>query len=137
VTELRRASTDDATALLELWRRAEAAPSVTDTVADVERVIASDGACALVAIDNGAIVGSIIVTFDGWRAHFYRLAVDPRLRRQGVARRLVEEAEKWLHARDARRLTAIVEEHRPVAQAFWSAVGFEHHRDARRYTKSG
>ncbi|HEX5371017.1 MAG TPA: GNAT family N-acetyltransferase [Dehalococcoidia bacterium] len=37
---------------------------------------------------EGAVVGTFIVTFDGWRGNMYRLAVLPSLHRRGIARRL-------------------------------------------------
>jgi ribosomal protein S18 acetylase RimI-like enzyme len=133
---IREATAADVQALLELWRRAEAAPSVTDTSEDVARVVAAPSALVLVAVVGDAVVGSVIATFDGWRANFYRLAVDPELRRAGVARQLVAAAERWLNARGARRASALVEDDRPDAKAFWSAAGFAYHEGIGRYTKS-
>jgi ribosomal protein S18 acetylase RimI-like enzyme len=133
---IRRATRADVDAMLALWRRADAAPSVTDTPDDVVRVIAAPSANVLVAVDGDVVVGSVVVTFDGWRANFYRLAVDPELRRAGVGRRLVEAAEEWARAAGAKRASALVEEDRPPALAFWSAAGFQHHEGMRRYTKS-
>ena len=134
---IRVATVGDIDDLLRLWRRADAAPSVTDTPADVRRVVSSPSARVLVAIDvRGDIVGAVIATFDGWRANFYRLAVDPLHRRAGIARALVGAAEAWLAETGARRASALVEGDRPVAQAFWSAIGFAHHEGMRRYTKT-
>src|SRR5262245_26866803 len=74
---------DDVEAVLELWRRAEATPGVTDTADDLRRAVAASAACVLVAEVEGQVVGSIIGTFDGWRGNLYRLAVHPDRRRQG------------------------------------------------------
>ncbi len=136
MTEIRRASRTDVDALLDLWQRAESTPGVTDTPADLARVIEHDGAAVFVAIDGGVIIGSVIATFDGWRGNLYRVAVDPAYRRRGLARALVEEAEQWLHDIGARRVSALVEGSRPVAQLFWSAAGFVPYEGMRRYTKS-
>jgi len=134
---VRHATSADVDGLLDLWRRAEAAPSPTDTARDLTRMIAAPHAVVLVAaVDDGTLVGSLIATFDGWRGHFYRLAVDPDERRRGLARRLVAEAEDWMRASGARRLSALVEGDREVAQAFWSAAGFEHYEGMRRYSKN-
>jgi len=133
---IRDATASDIDALLDLWRRAGAAPSVTDTVHDVARVVASPAASVLVAVDGGTVIGSVIAAFDGWRGNFYRLAVDPARRRSGIARQLVDAGEGRLRALGVRRASALVEGHRPIAQAFWSASGFDHHEGMRRYTKS-
>jgi ribosomal protein S18 acetylase RimI-like enzyme len=134
---IRPATRADVDALLDLWKRSGATPSVTETAQDVGRVVEASHAEVLVAVgDDGRLVGSLIATFDGWRGNVYRMVVDPDLRRQALARRLTEEAETWLRAAGAKRLTALVEGDREVAQAFWESVGFEHAVGMRRYSKN-
>ncbi len=78
--------------------------------ADLTRVVAVPHAVLFVAVDRrGAIVGSVIATFDGWRGNVYRMAVDPALRRGGLGRRLAGAAEDWLRNEGAVRLSALVE----------------------------
>jgi len=60
----------------------------------------------------------------------------PAHRRSGIGRRLVDAGEARLRAAGVKRASALVEGHRPIAQAFWSAAGFEQHEGMRRYTKS-
>ena len=99
---------NDVTSVLAFWRDASAEPSSTD---DSEGVIAllehSPGALVL-AIENDAIVGSVIAGWDGWRGALYRLAVEPSCRRRGIATALVEAAEQQLHANGVRRMHLIV-----------------------------
>ena len=115
---------EDIGAVLELWRLAEATPSVTDSVGDVQRTVESGAAHFLVAELDGRIVASIIGTFDGWRGNIYRMAVHPAYRRRGIARALVAEVEKRLTGQGARRITALVEKDHAWATSFWEAVGF-------------
>jgi ribosomal protein S18 acetylase RimI-like enzyme len=133
---IRDATNADIDGMLDLWRRADAAPSVTDTVGDLARVVAAPSASVLIAIDGDMIIGSVIAAFDGWRGNFYRLVVDPAHRRSGIGRQLVDAGEARLRAAGVKRASALVEGHRPIAQAFWSAAGFEQHEGMRRYTKS-
>jgi ribosomal protein S18 acetylase RimI-like enzyme len=137
VLAIRHATAADVGDILELWRRAEAHPSATDTSHDLGRVVDAPHAAVLVAAaGDGAIVGSLIATFDGWRGNLYRMAVDPKERRRGLARRLAAAAEDWLRASGAVRLSALVEGDNATAQAFWEAVGFEHYEGMRRYSKN-
>jgi ribosomal protein S18 acetylase RimI-like enzyme len=134
---IRYATKDDVDGLLALWRRSGASPSVTETPGDLRRVVDAPHAAVLVAVaGDGALVGSLIATFDGWRGNFYRMVVDPELRRLGLARRLTTDGENWLRAAGAKRLTALVEGDREIAQVFWEAVGFEHYEGMRRYSKN-
>lgn len=122
--------------VLELWKRAEAIPRPTDTLADLERIVLEHPHTLLVGEEDGRLVGTVIAGWDGWRGGIYRLAVLPECRRRGVGQALVAEAERRLVARGARRLNAMVARDEAHALGFWDAApGWG--RDARwqRYTK--
>src|SRR4051794_35475310 len=120
---IRACRLEDIQSVLELWRQADATPSVTDTADDLRRAVAESLAHVLVAEVGGHLVGSVIGTFDGWRGNLFRLAIHPKHRRQGIARALVAEVEKMLAEQGAKRITALVEKEHPWAMNFWEAVG--------------
>jgi ribosomal protein S18 acetylase RimI-like enzyme len=74
--------------------------------------------------EDGAIVGTVIAAFDGWRGNFYRLAVAPDRRREGIASAMVRAGEERLRAVGARRATALVAHEEEHAGAFWIALGY-------------
>jgi len=121
---IRACRLEDIEGVLELWRQADATPSVTDNADDLRRAITDSPAHVLVAEAQARIVGSIIGTFDGWRGNIYRLAVHPDYQRHGVARALVAEVEKKLAEQGAKRITALVEKDHPLAMNFWESVGY-------------
>jgi ribosomal protein S18 acetylase RimI-like enzyme len=133
---LRPARREDLPAVLELWREANAVPSVTDDVGSLEALLHTDAEALMVADVGGEVVGSLIAAWDGWRGSFYRLAVSPGHRRQGLARALVEAGETRLRDRGARRLTAFVDAGEEPAVAFWEAVGFQAQRDRLRFVRN-
>jgi ribosomal protein S18 acetylase RimI-like enzyme len=57
---VRTTTADDIDAVLELWLRAEAEPSVSDDVAGLTRLLEHDPEALLVAESGGRIVGSLI-----------------------------------------------------------------------------
>ena len=133
---IRECRTDEAKDLLTLWQEAETTVSFTDTIGDIGRAIEERAAIVLIAEKDDQIVGSIIGTFDGWRGNIYRLAVHPRLRRQGVARRLLVEVENRLVARGTKRITALVEKDHPWAVGYWHGVGYELDSSIVRYVRN-
>lgn len=132
--EIRPATDADIAGLLALWARADAIPSVTDDTDGLRGAVARGA--VLVAVVDGRVVGSIVAAFDGWRGNMYRLAVDPDVRRQGLARALVAEGERCLVAQGCRRITALVVTAEDHATAFWAAAGYEHDTRIRRYVKT-
>jgi ribosomal protein S18 acetylase RimI-like enzyme len=63
----------------------------------------------------------VIGVWDGSRGNIYCPAVAPGFRRRGLARSLVAEADRFLHRRGARRMTALVDSDHPWAVDVWNA----------------
>ena len=78
----------------------------------------------IIAERNGAIVGSVIATWDGWRGSIYRLVVAHAERRRGLGSRLLRAAEARLANAGAVRLQAIVVEDDNQAAGFWRQSGW-------------
>jgi ribosomal protein S18 acetylase RimI-like enzyme len=136
--EIRPCRLEECAAVLAMWVRAGAIPSPTDTLEEVSHLVRGHADSLLVAIRQGSIVGSIIGGWDGWRGNIYRLAVAPEARRAGLARGLVDAAERMLVSKGARRISALVERHEAHAVGFWDALADRGwHRDERmmRYIK--
>ena len=97
-TRIRTGETADMGTVLRLWRDADAVESTTDDEAALRTLLDRDPGSLLIAEVDGQPVGTLIVGWDGWRGALYRSAVLPAWRREGVGRRLVEEAERGLRA---------------------------------------
>jgi ribosomal protein S18 acetylase RimI-like enzyme len=133
---VRNGTIDDATALLRLWRDADAVPSVSDSVEGIAALTERDPGALLVAESSGRVVGSIIAGWDGWRGGIYRLAGAPDRRRAGIATALLRAAEERLLSLGARRIAAIVMHEHEQAVGFWEAAGYERDTRVVRYIKS-
>ena len=132
---LRSCAPGEAVAVLASWRAAGAEPTHTDDVDSITRLLAFDSDALIVADEDGAIVGSVIAAWDGWRGAIYRLTVEPAHRRAGLGRRLLDEAERRLAAKRAVRLAAIVVENDARAVGFWHASGWEQQTRRLRFVK--
>ncbi|HEU5157884.1 MAG TPA: GNAT family N-acetyltransferase [Streptosporangiaceae bacterium] len=120
---VRSAATADIDAVLSFWAASDAVRSSTDNPAALARLIEEFDAL-LLAERAGAIVGTLIATWDGWRGNMYRLVVDQRHRRQGIALTLVAVGERRLAERGCRRLCALVTDEHEHAVRFWAAAGY-------------
>lgn len=95
-----------------------------------------DPQALLLAEDGGALLGSLIAGWDGWRGSFYRLAVVPEERRRGVASALVRAGEERLLRLGAVRLTAIVKDDEAPAAALWESAGYRRQPDTGRFVRT-
>jgi len=123
-TVIRPAQRDEVHAVLALWDRAAGPTSQPGTHESMTVLLERDPAALIVAVHDGEIVGTLLVGWDGWRCHLYRLAVDADHRRRHIGAQLVERARERARELGARRLDAMVDGHNDLGVSFWSAVGF-------------
>ena len=123
---MRSAEAHDVPAVLAFWQvAAENAQRPVDTPAGVAALHRHDPDALVLAVDDSAIVGTIIAGWDGWRCHLYRLAVDPSRRRAGVGRALIAAAEDRFRALGGVRVDAVERAERPVDRDH-DALGVEY-----------
>lgn len=130
---------DECAAILDLWKEAGSIPSVSDSIDVLEGHLKKDDDLLLVAECDNRIVGTIMGGWDGWRGNIYRLAVLPDYQRQGIGRAMVQEIERRLSLRGARRISICVAREEDSAVDFWEALkDMNYERDLRiiRYVKS-
>jgi ribosomal protein S18 acetylase RimI-like enzyme len=132
--DVRAAGPEDIEAVLSFWRDA-AAPTTTDDAGAVGALLERDPGALLVAESSGRIVGTVIAAWDGWRGSVYRIAVAPAYRREGLGRRLLDEAENRLRRVGARRMHAIVVGTDAPALGFWESSDWDLQDSQLRFTR--
>jgi ribosomal protein S18 acetylase RimI-like enzyme len=133
---VRTAVVSDIPTVLGIWSASEAEPTVTDDESSLRRLLHRDPDALLVVEVEDAVVGTLIATWDGWRGHFYRLAVLPQHRRRGLATELVRVGEQRLLEMGARRLNAIAVDGQAAARGLWRAAGYEAQSQRVRFVKN-
>jgi GNAT superfamily N-acetyltransferase len=130
------ATPGDVPELLALWAvAAENDSRPGDTAQAVLALLERDPGACLIARRGDRIVGTLIAGWDGWRAHLYRLAVHPAMRRQGIAQALLDAGAARLTSLGATRLDAMVLEGNEPGQALWQASGYSPQEQWRRWIK--
>jgi ribosomal protein S18 acetylase RimI-like enzyme len=133
---VRPATVDDVQELVHFWAvAAENAHRPADDVEAATVLIERDADALLLAVEGSRIVGSVIAGWDGWRAHLYRLAVHPEVRRRGIAGLVLDAAEERLASLGARRFDAMVLDDNTDAHEFWLARGFRRQDEWGRWVK--
>jgi ribosomal protein S18 acetylase RimI-like enzyme len=115
----------DRTAAVALWRAGGLTRPWNDPAADYAAALRAPDAALLGAWCGDALVGTILVGWDGHRGWFYYLAIDPGHRRGGLGTALVAAAEAWLAARGAPKAQLMVRDGNEAAAGFWRALGYE------------
>lgn len=133
---IREARPEDFEPILELWASIDRHTGLADRREYLETFHAFSPDLLLVAEAEGQVVGTVIGGWDGWRANIARLSTHPRLRRKGVARALVQEIERRLQARGARRIYALVDKRSPPAIPFWEAAGYAYNENILQYSRN-
>ena len=77
--------------------------------------------------EGGPVIGTVFATHDGRKGWINRLAVDERLRRRGIAVRLVQAAEDWLGSQGLEILACLIEADNAVSMAFFERLGYKKH----------
>ena len=89
--------TTDRIQVVELWRNVfgyETAHNEPNLA--ISKKIATNDGLFFVAVENTDVVGTIMAGYDGHRGWLYSVAVDPKIRLNGLGSSLVRHAEKAL-----------------------------------------
>lgn len=77
-----------------------------------------------VALENGKIIGVILVGSDGRRGYIYHTSVHPDYRKRGIAKDLVERALSALKQIGIHKPALVVFEQNESGNQFWEKMGF-------------
>ena len=126
---LRRLTVDDYDAILALWQKA-GLDTIRPQGRDSREAFADQLARGQVVLgleDAGRLVACVVITDDTRKGWINRLAVEPDYRRQGLAARLVAEAEKELSAKGIQVFAALIENENVASLSLFQREGYKTH----------
>jgi ribosomal protein S18 acetylase RimI-like enzyme len=116
--------------ILDLWQRAGLTIQAEgrDSAAAFEHQMGW-GVQRVAGLREGhSLVAVAVLTHDGRKGWINRLAVDPAHRRQGLAQRLIAEAERWFTEELGLEVwAALIERENTASQAFFESMGYGRH----------
>jgi len=124
---LRPADASDAPATTALWRDCGLVIPANDPLAEFHLARGREASDILLAVEDGTILGSILVGHDGHRGWLYYLATAPAVRGRGIARGLIAAAEAWLKARSIPKVQLLVRDTNTGVIGLYETLGFARH----------
>ena len=94
--QIRTMQMEDYDAVFALWKSCSGMGlnDVDDSRSGIERFLQRNPETCLVAVEETAVIGAILVGSDGRRAYIYHTAVAPERQKQGIGSQLVQAAKK-------------------------------------------
>ena len=114
----------DEAAVIALWEAAGLTRSWNDPRKDIARKRSVQRDWFLVGIEDGAVMASIMIGYDGHRGWINYLAVSPEHRKKGHARALMREAERLLSAAGCPKINLQIRTSNASVIDFYQAIGY-------------
>lgn len=123
---IRKMTIDDYDAVYSLWMSCVGMGlnNLDDSKEGIDKFIQRNPDTCLVAENNSAILGVIMVGNDGRRGYIYHTAVHPDYRKQRIAKKLVDYAMNELSVLGINKVALVVFDRNETGNAFWESQGF-------------
>lgn len=122
--EIRPFQFEDEAAVISLWQRCDLVRPWNDPRKDIRRKLGVRPDLFLVGLLDGQIVACVIAGYEGHRGWLNYLAVDPEHQRHGLARAIVEEAERLLRAAGCPKINLQVRSSNRGVIDFYKRLGY-------------
>ena len=114
----------DEEAVVQLWLQCNLVVPQNNPQRDIKRKLRVNPEWFLVGLADGKVVATCMAGYEGHRGWINYLAVSPHHRRQGIGRRIMEEAEKKLSAAGCPKINLQVREANRTVIQFYERIGY-------------
>lgn len=122
--EIRSYQSEDEQAVVSLWERCGLVRPWNNPHRDISRKLQVRGDLFLVGVADGKIVATVMAGYEGHRGWVNYLAVAPEKQRAGLARQMMDEAERRLRASGCPKINLQVRNGNDSAIEFYRAIGY-------------
>ncbi|MBD3165686.1 GNAT family acetyltransferase [bacterium] len=123
--QIRSYRSDDEQAVIDLWFRCDLVVPWNNPRLDIQRKLQVDPELLLVGLEGNTLVATVMGGYEGHRGWINYLAVDPRRRRCGYGRLMMDEIESRLAARGCPKINLQVRANNRDVVAFYEAIGYK------------
>lgn len=123
---IRPATAADRSSVIALWETVfpdDPPHSAPPKVFDAKLAVQDD--MLLVAVEDGAVVGTTIAGYDGFRGWLYKVAVSPQHQGRGLATALVRHAIRTLRSAGCTKVNLQIRATNLEVREFYESLGFE------------
>lgn len=114
----------DLESLIGLWRDCGLVKPQNDPAKDIDRKLKANAGWLLVGEEQGVLVASVMVGYDGHRGWINYLAVSPDFQKKGLGRQMMERAEKELNKVGCAKINLQVRKVNRAVLGFYRSLGF-------------
>src|SRR5512135_2289431 len=114
----------DQQAIIELWLQCNLVVLQNNPERDIKRKLEVNPEWFLVGTLDGKVAATCMAGYEGHRGWINYLAVSPHHRRQGIGRRIMEEAEKRLGSAGCPKINLQVREINQGVIKFYTRIGY-------------
>ena len=114
----------DESGVVELWRQCNLVVPQNNPQRDIKRKLKVNPEWFLVGMLDAKLVATCMAGYEGHRGWINYLAVSPHHRRQGIGRRIMEEAEKRLRSAGCPKINLQVRGTNRAVIRFYERIGY-------------
>jgi ribosomal protein S18 acetylase RimI-like enzyme len=100
-----------------------------DSREGIDKYLKRNPTTSFVAEDDGKIIGVIMAGHDGRRGFINHTAVLADYRKQGIAKKLVDNTMDALDKEGIKKVALVVFKHNEIGNGFWDNIGFTDRED--------
>ena len=122
---------EDYDAVMTLWRESKlpCKPRGRDSRSNLLKQMDLTMVRLLVAGMDAKMIGTVLVSHDGRKGWINRLAVAKEFRRKGLAKQLLQKAERWLEEAGIDIIACLIEDDNDPSIRFFLDAGYTRHAD--------
>lgn len=111
--------------VVRLWETVFGYPTAHNSPAlSIDRKLAVADGLFFVALNAGAVIGTVMAGYDGHRGWIYSMAVHPDYRGRGIGSQLLHVAEAQLIARGCVKINLQILQHNAQVRSFYETHGY-------------